>query len=91
MLQVRNLAARVLVSIKEMSDDDAVPRLTREQHRMALPGAGCWSPRCHNMAAPAEDMLRLVKCAACGVAKYCSKACQKAHWPAHKAACESRP
>jgi len=27
------------------------------------------------------------KCGACFGVAYCGKACQKAHWPAHKAAC----
>jgi hypothetical protein len=30
------------------------------------------------------------KCSACdGIARYCSKSCQLAHWPEHKIACES--
>jgi hypothetical protein len=28
-----------------------------------------------------------VKCGACFRVQYCNRACQKAHWPAHRAAC----
>ena len=30
-----------------------------------------------------------LKCAACSTVKYCSPACQKAHWPNHKTACKA--
>ena len=31
------------------------------------------------------------KCAKCRHAAYCSKDCQKKHWPVHKAVCKSAP
>ena len=31
-----------------------------------------------------------VKCGACFRVQYCNPACQKAHWPAHRAACGAR-
>ncbi|KAF9030350.1 hypothetical protein BDZ89DRAFT_1112247 [Hymenopellis radicata] len=35
---------------------------------------------------------KMSKCSGCKVATYCDPACQKAHWPKHKAACKaSRP
>jgi len=46
LLQVRSLAGRVLAGVREMADDHATPQLTLEERRMALPGVGCWSPRC---------------------------------------------
>jgi len=90
LLQIRSLATRVLASIKEMAEAAAPQPMTTEQQCMVLPSVGCWSPRCRNMATPAEDTLSMRKCAKCGVAKYCCAACQKAHWKAHKAACKSR-
>jgi len=86
-LQMRALVVRVWASIQELADDNAVPRLTPEEQRMALPGVGCWSPLCCNVTTPAEDTLTTVLCEACGVAKYCSAACQRSHGMAHAAAC----
>jgi hypothetical protein len=40
-------------------------------------------------AAGAADGVALKRCAACGVARYCSKACQVADWAAHKKACRA--
>ena len=33
----------------------------------------------------------LKKCAACKLVTYCSKECQKKHWPVHKTVCKSAP
>jgi hypothetical protein len=33
---------------------------------------------------------KLLACARCGSAKYCSKACQEAHWPTHKSRCKEQ-
>lgn len=57
-------------------------RMNAEHHALpVVPKAVC--AQC---AAPVE---RLQRCAACMTAAYCSKACQLAHWPAHKAACKA--
>jgi len=43
------------------------------------------------MTLPAEDTLSTLACGACRVARYCSVACQKAHWRrAHKEAAGAR-
>ena len=89
MPQLRSLARRAMASIKEM-DEAALSRPSPEEQRMALPSVGCWSLQCHNMAAPAEDALSTLKCTGCAIAQYCSAACQKAHWKAHKTACRPR-
>ena len=36
---------------------------------------------------PAEVAIRLSQCGACKQVMYCSRGCQKAHWPVHKQQC----
>ena len=43
----------------------------------------CFNPNCPAVAAPAK----LLKCAACRQAEYCSAACQKDDWKRHKRVC----
>ncbi len=40
---------------------------------------------CHNHAHLSEP--RYLVCSACGVARYCSEACQAADWPTHQGEC----
>ena len=44
------------------------------------PGLRCHNTGCTN-AAPS-------KCAGCKSVRYCSKTCQRAHWPTHKVNCK---
>ena len=41
---------------------------------------------CARCQEPAAEQ-QLSSCARCGIAKYCSRACQVAHWPGHKESC----
>ena len=45
---------------------------------------------CANCDAMASN-THLRKCAACKRVAYCSKECQKKHWPVHKTVCKSAP
>jgi MYND finger len=48
--------------------------------------ARCAATYCSNTRAEGK---KLQACARCGRAAYCSKACQKQHWPVHKGTCSS--
>ena len=48
------------------------------------------SMMCANCNAIANN-THLKKCAACKRVAYCSKECQKKHWPVHKTVCKSAP
>jgi hypothetical protein len=51
---------------------------------------GCWNPACTLLVGLSESKGMLRPCTSCGVAVYCSKACEKAAWPtSHKGACAS--
>ena len=46
---------------------------------------------CCGCGARDDERGSMRKCGRCLVARYCSEACQRAHWAAHKAACVRAP
>jgi hypothetical protein len=51
---------------------------------------GCSNPRCCCLNGPSEGEMKMQACAACRGARYCSAACQRAHWSAgHKEVCKA--
>ncbi|CAI5972588.1 unnamed protein product [Closterium sp. NIES-64] len=48
---------------------------------------GCASPRCSKVEGAG---VQLKLCSRCGKAAYCSRECQKAHWPSHKLTCQPK-
>lgn len=48
----------------------------------------CNNPTCSNTEVDITGGGSLLKCAHCLVSRYCSKACQNAHWKAHKKICK---
>lgn len=43
--------------------------------------------QCQNCRQGKNVVKKLFTCTGCNVATYCSRTCQKAHWPAHKSKC----
>ena len=41
---------------------------------------------CHRSG---DELMRLKKCPGCNIASYCSKECQRKHWPKHKTLCNA--
>jgi hypothetical protein len=60
------------------------------QH-VVIPGQrGCCNPRCCCLEGVSEAEMKTQVCVACRGARYCSAACQKAHWRAgHKEVCKA--
>ena len=42
-----------------------------------------------HMCAGCQAISHLRKCEACGVARYCGRDCQRAHWKSHREACRA--
>ena len=45
---------------------------------------------CASCGTAGGDDIKLMKCTACHLARYCSIKCQKDHWPKHKKECKKR-
>jgi len=48
-------------------------------------------PSCDGCGIEQAATKKLKTCATCGQAKYCSRDCQKLHWPEHKPFCHAEP
>jgi hypothetical protein len=53
----------------------------------ALALRSCANPHCANLAGATEAALRGRRCGGCGAVRYCSEACCRADWRAHRRAC----
>ncbi|GLC41184.1 hypothetical protein PLESTB_001529200 [Pleodorina starrii] len=47
----------------------------------------CGNPLCGDFSGGSEAELKLRWCSKCCAVRYCGAACQRAHWPGHKADC----
>jgi hypothetical protein len=77
-------------SIKKLSAEEVAAVLGALQH-VVIPGQpGCSNPRCCCLEGASEAEMKTQVCAGCRGARYCSAACQKAHWKAgHKEVCKA--
>jgi hypothetical protein len=59
--------------------------------QVVIPGQpGCSNPRCACLEGISEAEVKIQSCAGCRGARYCSAACQRAHWNAgHKEVCKA--
>jgi hypothetical protein len=77
-------------SIKELSAEEVTAVLGALQH-VVIPGQpGCSNPRCCCLEGASEAEVETQVCAGCHGTRYCSAACQRAHWRAgHKEVCKA--
>jgi hypothetical protein len=77
-------------SIKKLLEEEVTAVLGALQH-VVIPGQpGCSNPRCCCMEGINEAAMKTQVCAGCRGVRYCSAACQKAHWKAgHKEVCKA--
>jgi hypothetical protein len=74
----------------QLSAEEVVAVLGALQH-VVIPGQpGCSNPRCCCLEGVNEWEMKTQRCAGCRQTRYCSAACQKAHWRAgHKEVCKA--
>jgi hypothetical protein len=77
-------------SNQRLSAEEVAAVLGALQH-VVIPGQpGCSNPRCCCLEGVSEAAVKTQVCAACRGVRYCSAACQKAHWRAgHKEVCKA--
>ncbi|PRW60857.1 hypothetical protein C2E21_1097 [Chlorella sorokiniana] len=63
-------------------------QLAEEAAAAAAAGAACSSAAAGDQGQEAAGGVRLRACSSCRRAHYCSRECQVAHWPEHKAQCK---
>ena len=90
---VKQLAATAVARQQEPpGGGQAAPVAAAEDPEVAVRRAralalrSCANPRCSNLAGASEGALRGRKCGGCRVVRYCSDACCRADWPAHRQA-----
>ena len=74
---------RAQVALSQHDGDES--DVARHEARGSARGLHCALPSC---AVREEYTGQFKKCGSCLTPAYCSKACQTAHWPAHKADCK---
>jgi hypothetical protein len=77
-------------SIGSLSTEEVAAVLGALQ-QVVIPGQpGCSNPRCCSLQGVSEGEMKTQVCVGCRGARYCSTACQRAHWRAgHKEVCKA--
>jgi hypothetical protein len=77
-------------SSRRLSDEEVDAVLGALRSVVVPEQPGCNNPRCCCLEGPTEAEMKFQACAACRGARYCSAACQRAHWSAgHKEVCKA--
>ncbi|XP_078344242.1 uncharacterized protein LOC144629874 [Oculina patagonica] len=71
----------ILNGNKDINNEE---RLFHPGEVVGRPCSGC--TYCHRSG---DELMRLKKCPNCNIASYCSKKCQRKHWPKHTTLCKA--
>jgi hypothetical protein len=75
---------------RRLSAAEVAAVLDALQHVMVPGQPGCNNPRCCCLEGSSEATVKLQICSGCQGARYCSSACQRAHWKTgHKEVCKA--
>jgi hypothetical protein len=85
----RELAERLSAEMTQKALDAARDKACKKIKKNTMTTLGRECSECQNN--PVDDKVSFLVCSRCKEARYCSKDCQRAAWPAHKPVCVIKP